>query len=1062
MLRLYCSVDRKENTDRLLREICQNRTSGQILLVPEQFSHTFERKLCEFGGDGVNLYAEVLSFSRLAARVFAAVGGSAETQTDASGQLLMMSLAVEQVRSRLKLYGVGAEKPSFLLKLIDTLDELKSDCITPERLTETSKRLSGVLAQKTEEFALLMESFETVCANLGQNPDTLLNRLLGALEGSDYAAGKHFYFDAFSDFNGVEREIIAALLDGGASVTVALHCDGLDGTAPQFESTRRTARELRDLAGNAEIRVFPAASAQDTSQIFGGSAAIDAPITFLEAKNEMQECRMAAGEILKLVEQGARYRDITVAYCDEAAYRNVLETVFRRAEIPAYFAGDTDILRLNVVHMLLSALEAATGGMDAQAVLSYLKSGFLPIARDRCDRLENYVLLWDIRGGAWEQAWQKHPLGLKKDRTEQTDAMLDVLNEDRERFVLPLVRLRDALRSAKNTAQMVLSLHRFTEEIFLAEQLEAMAQQCQAEGKLRQAQQYAQVYRLLCDLLEQMYGVLGESVRSADSFCDLFRTALSRCSVGTIPAALDCVSVGNLSSQRCADSRYLFVLGANEGAFPSAQTNQTLLSDQERSVLNDVGINVKPSTLRGLHRELGAMAGVLGVATDTLYMGGVSGRESYYLRRARKLAANARVLTDDRSLLEHSARDHLNHLLAHPEEMSEADPLYGEAQTLLHAKQYRLGALRDETVRALYGRTLSLSSSRIDKLASCRLAYFLSYGLKAQERKTAQVDAPEFGTFVHDILEHTARSIMAEGGFDCVTEDRALEIADERMEYYAREILAELWGSERAEYLFRRSFREVRGVVRQLWRELSVSSFRPQWFELKFGRREAMPEVKIVGEKISAVLDGVVDRADLWDCDGRLYVRVVDYKTGKTTFEPKKILLGIGMQMLLYLFALRRSGAHLLGKPLHCAGVMYFPANVPKIPLKSCFDEKEEAERKKLEKRTGLLLDHGRMLQAMDPNDPPVFLPDRDYCATAEQFDDLERFVLKTVGALADDLASGSVEANPYYENETKNACQWCDFRTICGENVEKRRLPALKTMADFWQKVEESVHGEI
>lgn len=1062
MLRLYCSADRKGNSDRLLREICQNQVPGRILLVPEQYSHSFERRLCEFGGDGVNLYAEVLSFSRLASRVFASVGGSAETQTDAAGQLLMMSLAVEQVRSRLKLYGVGAEKPSFLLKLIDTLDELRSDCVTPERLKEASRRLSGVLAQKTEEFALLMESYETVCANLGQNPDTLLNRLLGALEQSDYAVGKHFYFDAFSDFNGVEREIIATLLDGGASVTVALNCDGIDGTAPQFASARQTAKELLSLDKNAEISVFPSASAQTYSQIFGGTATIHAPITFLEAKNETQECRMAAGEILKLIEQGARYRDITVAYCDEAAYRSVLETVFRRAEIPAYFAGDTDILQLNVIHMLLSALEAATGGMDAQAVLSYLKSGFLPIARDRCDRLENYVLLWDIRGSDWEQTWQKHPLGLKKERTAQTDAMLDALNEDREALVLPLVRLRDALRSAKNTEQMVLSLYRFTEEISLAQQLELMAQRCQAEGKLQQAQQYAQLYRLLCELLEQMYGVMGESVRSPESFCDLFRTALSRCSVGTIPAALDCVSVGSICAQRCADSRYLFILGANEGAFPSAQTNQTLLSERERIDLFHAGIDLKPSATCGLERELSAMAGVLSVATDTLYFGAVSGRESYYLQRARRLAVNASVLTDDRSLPERSRRDHLNYLLAHPCEISEADPLYGEAQSLLLAKQYRLGALCEETVYALYGKKLSLSSSQIDKLASCRLAYFLTYGLKAQERKTAQVDAPEFGTFVHDVLEHTARAIMEEGGFDHVTEERALEIADERMEYYAREILAELWGTERAEYLFRRSFREVRGVVRQLWRELSVSDFRPKWFELKFGRGEPMSGVKIVGEKISAELMGVVDRADLWRCGDRLYVRVVDYKTGKTTFEPKKILLGIGMQMLLYLFALRRSGAHLLDEPLHCAGVMYFPANVPKISLKSCFDEKEAAERKKLERRSGLLLDREPLLHAMDPNEPPIFLPDRDYFATAEQFDALERFVLKAVGTLADELASGTVEADPYYENEAKNACQWCDFRTVCGENVEKRRLPSLKTMADFWQKVEECNHGEV
>ena len=1068
MLRLCLSTDRKANSAMLLHELCEKKKPGQILLVPEQFSHTAERKLCEFGGATINRYAEVLSFSRLASRVFTAVGGSAETQTDASGKLLMMSLAVENVRSRLKLYGTSAEKPAFLLKLIDTLEELRSYCVTPQMLRQASTDLSGVLALKMEEFALLMESYDSVCANLGQNPESRLTRLLHALDGSDFAQDKCFYIDAFLDFNGVEREILATLLNGGADITVALCCDDLHSSALQFSAARATAKELWQIASKQgiETRISVLEEKADRplsalkTRLFGGETAAQTEqtdqIIFIESGDETEECSIAAGQILKLIESGVRYRDITVACADYETYRFELETVFRRAEIPAYYAGDTDILRQNVIHMLLSAMEAATGGMDTQSVLYYLKSGFLRIARDRCDRLENYVLLWGIRGSQWEREWVKSPFGLSEGSEEKSQALLSALNEDRVAFVMPLIRLREGLHSAKNTAQMVLALNRFLDEIELNEQLHSMTQQLQQHGQLQRAQEYAQVYAIICAVLEQMYGVLGSSVHTPEAFCDLFRTALSQCSVGTIPATLDSVSVGSLLSQRCSDSKYLFLIGANEGAFPSAQTNATLLSEKERTSLLHYGIGLNPSVTGGLERELAAMVGVLDVPTQRLYFGGVNGRESYYLLRAKKLFPNTAKCTDDRDLIVRSRRDYLNDLLSHPEQIDGARSLREKAQKLVAAKDHTMGRLTETTVKALYGKTLRLSSSKIDTLASCRLSHFFKYGLKAQERKPAQVDAAVFGTFVHDVLENTSRQVMQEGGFDAVPLERVLQIADERMEIYAREMLADLWGSERAEYLFRRSFSEVRGVVTQLWREMSVSQFRPQWFEMKFGKGQLMPSVKIVGEKMTAELEGVVDRADVWRSGDTVYVRVVDYKTGKTTFEPEKILHGIGMQMLLYLFALRRSGAHLLDRPLTCAGVMYFPASVKKVVLEERFDAKAEEKRREAERRSGMLLDNAAVLQAMEPGEAPIFLPKKDSLATSEQFDLLEDYVLRMVAALADELASGEIKPNPFYISDKYNACAKCSYAEVCGAEIDKRWISPIKEMNEFWQAVEE------
>ena len=1076
VLHILLDTDRKANTDRLLARLCAAE-GRSILLVPEQFSHAAERKLCQAGGNRISRRAEVLSFSRLASRVFSELGGAAETETDRGGKLLMMSLAVEQVQPRLKIYANCADKPEFLLKLIDTLDEFRSFCVTAEALRTVSQRLSGVLAVKTEEFALLMESFDAVAANLGQNPETKLNRLLAALEESDYGEGKHFWFDGFTDFNGVELEIIAQLLASGAEVTVALLCDTLEHGGQQFAAARHTAQQLLRLAARqgikARVETFEAEKETPLQflrgHLFGGGAAAypgeQEYVTFLSAPDAETECRIAAGEILRLVEQGLRWRDITVA-CPDPAYPALLRSIFERAKIPAYFAGDRDIMRQPVVHMLLSALEAAQS-LETEPMLAVLKSGYLPLEDAAADRLENYALLWSIHGETWAKPWAMSPYGYRKHTDEAGQTLLDALNDDRVAFVTPLLHLRAALRGAKNTGEMVLALHAYLEEIDLRECLSARAETFYRAGKLQAAQEYAQVYGTICRVMEQMYGVLGASVRSADEFCRMFRTALRCYAIGTIPASLDCVNVGSLMSQRRGDSRVLFLLGSNEGVFPAAGGNQTLLTDGERSDLMEAGVGVNPTSAGRLELELAAIDSTLATGNERLYLGATE-NAAYFLRRARLLFPSAQTLDDADALTCRSERDYLTYLAAVPMQRRALAPeqpeLVARAQALSAAGDYDFGALSPAAVRALYDKTLHLSSSRIDKLAECRFAYFLNYGLNARERETAELDASIYGTFVHDVLEHTGRTVQRRGGFGAVTCDEVLAIAQARMEEYARTELADLWTSARAEFLFRRTFAEVRMVVRELYEELHKSEFTPTWFELHFADGETLPAVRIVGEKMTAKLTGYVDRVDVWRSGGRAFVRVVDYKTGKKSFDYTKIFYGLGLQMLLYLFALEQNGARLLGQPVEAAGVLYFPARIERVTVDDRFDEKKlNDQRQKVQRRSGLLLDREDVLQAMEPCEKPVYLPysygkdgeRRGDLADKAQLEALRQHIFRTVARLGDELYSGQVAPNPYFCDNMNNACQWCPYGSVCRERGERRWLTKLKGADEFWQAIE-------
>lgn len=1085
MLQIRLCTDRKVNQRQMLQELCERakeEETGHILIVPEQFSHMTERLLCEYGGDRIGRYAEVLSFSRLANRVFSEEGGIADTQTDASGRLLMMSLAVEQVRSRLKIYGSSVSKPEFLLHLMDMFDEFRSYCITPERLYEAAERLSGVLAVKTEEFALLMESFDAVSANLGQNPESKLTRLLSALETGSYAKGKTFWFDGFTDFNGVEQEIIAELLHKNASITVLLQCDDISHGAQQFEAARDTAKALLRNASVQRItpiiqripvqeEVTPLAYLRQ--HLFGGKnaefdGAQDA-VRFLHATDREVECRQTAQEILRLVAEGNRWRDVSVACADYASYRPVLESTFRHFDIPAYFAGDTDILRQPVVRMLLSALDAATGGMEQEDVLNYLKSGLTPLTRESCDRMENYVLLWNISGSRWGQTWTMHSGGLKKEFDSGSQEALDRLNSDRTLAISPLIRLQNNLHSAKNTGEMVRALYDFTESIGLSDRISAFAEESRRTGNAQAEQEYVQVYGIITELLEQMYGVLGQSVRQPESFASVFRTAISRCSVGTIPASLDCVTVGSLMSQRRCDTDYVFLIGAQEGSFPEVRTQNSLLTDSERIDLNRQGIEVAPTAAGNLDRELACIDSVLNAPEKRLYLSAIAGAEAYMVKRAMRLFPHASVETEPS--VSRAERAYLAHLVCTSDLPDEDQPLYAQAQRLIAAKGYSPGILSQDAVNALYGTRLRLSSSKIDKLAGCRFGYFLEYGLRAKERKAAQIDASQYGTFVHAVLEHTVKQVQEEGGFHKVSLDRVLEIAQGRMEEYAAQELADLWESARAEYLFRRSFSEVRAVVADLYREMSRSAFEPKWFELHFAQDGALPAIRIIGQNSVAELEGFVDRADLWQSGDKLYVRVIDYKTGRTTFNLTKVLNGLGLQMLLYLFALQRMGETLIGQKPEAAGVLYFPAKEEKVSLTDKLDSKGmDKKRRESKKRTGLVLDSYDVLQAMERcEDKPEYMPyayDKENNRTGslftkEQLEQLEQFVFDCVGQLSDALYSGEITANPYFINGEGGACKYCPYATVCREKKQERWLNKVTKTEEFWQIIEQEVQTD-
>ena len=1083
MLHLLLGTDwvavRNEILSRVAMDV-QGQHSGRILMVPELISHDTERRLCATAGDTASRFAEVLSFPRLARRVADSVGCAAESCMDNGGRVVAMAAAARQLASRLKAYAAVETRPEFLMQMVDAVDEFKRCCITSEDLLIASEQTDGSLAQKLEELSLLLGSYDALCAQGKRDPRDQMNWLLEQLEDGDFGENHVFYIDGFPDFTRQHLAILEHLIKVSPSVTVGLNCDKVDSSRMAFEKAGDTAAQLIRCARHAGVEVkieivkpAPIPLMPIRQALFQGplpEGDCSGIVSAVQADSAYSEVLATAEKIMDLVRGGSRYRDISVVCTDMTSYKSLCDLVFHRCGIPLYQSGTEDILSRTVIATVLSAMEAALGGFDRKDVLRYLKSVLSPLEQDVCDKVENYAVLWGIRGNRWLIPWENHPDGFADIMTEADQERLDQLNKAREIAMAPLQRLADGFRQAKNLAGQVEALYAFLEEIRFSQRLCAMAEEMDAAGDNRNAQILGQLWEILLSAMEQMHDVLGQTVWESDVFTRLFTLLLSQYDVGTIPPVLDAVTVGPVSAMRCQECKHLFVLGAVEGALPGYGGSQGLLTDQERVALRDLGVPLTGGALEGLQAEFAEIYGVFCGARETVMVSYPGGQPSYVYRRLADMAGTE-ILAAPRFGAALADEQDAGAYLARWEREDVAQELGVEAwyRDMCCRKHYDLGSIEPENVRKLYGSTLNLSASQVDRQAECRMSYFLKYGLRAKEQKEATVDPAEFGTYVHAVLEKTARDVMEKGGFHEVSLEETMDIALQYAKQYEQDRFGQL-DSQRLSYLFRRNRGELEMVVRELWEELKASKFRPVDFETAFGGNGKMSAIAVPAGSMNALLRGFVDRVDVWQENGRSYFRVVDYKTGKKDFDYCDVFNGVGLQMLLYLFALERSGEDVVGENALAAGVQYFPARAPLVAADGLLtDEQAEMARSKEWKRRGLLLGDDAVLTAMDPEDTGRLSATRKKDGTISgdvadrrQLKMLEKYVFQILGNMVDDIASGNVTPNPYTRGTAHDACAYCPYGAVCHKaTVAGRRNYKAMTAQRFWEEIgKEDRHG--
>ena len=1107
MLKLLLGRAGTGKTAAILSRIAAAAGQRQLLIVPEQASHEMERRLCAVAGNQVSLYAEVLSFTRLTNRVLAQSGGLAAPALDPGGRVLLMCAAQKAVSSALTVYARPSQKPAFLSGLLATMDECKQYCVSPQDLTKAGEEIPGQEGEKLRDLGLIFGAYDALSARVAVDPRDRLTRLAEELAKSGWAKGISIYVDGFTDFTPQQLQVLRQLWKQAGAVTVVLTCEpGEEGdTTGIFAPARRTIAQLSRAARDDRVKVEleglsgeNICKAEELSYIekhlfsensgpWKGAAEGVGMFTALTPRSEVE---WTASEILRLVrEEGLRFREVAVAARGFDAYAPLIEEVFGRYGIPVFLDSMTDILQKPVFAAVIGALDVVTGDYDADDIFRYLKTGLAGVSRADCDRLENYALKWSIKGRDWTTAspWSMHPRGYGFVMTEEDQALLAHLDQVRRSIVEPLEDLR---RNPNQTGEgQAISLYRFLERIQLPQQLTERAQVLRERGELKRAEEYGQLWEILCGGLEQCASILGHAPMGLEEFSQLLKLVLSQYDVGSIPVSLDRVVAGDaarLGDRRCSA---LFFMGTDDGALQVAPA-PGLFTDDDRSLLASMGLELSPQLTDKLDREMTIVYATCARPDKYLTVSWAAFSPQGEERRPSFLWERLRLLFPDVQPLREQILGDIFRLAA-PRPALELAGVYPEllgvlkTQTGLASLAERLergaglerGRLCQDAVTQIYGQKVPMSASRMDKYRSCHFSYFMQFGLKAKPRRAAGFQAPEYGTFVHYVLEHVLKDTAwkvedGEGGwiFDKGAVRRQIKAI---MGCY---ISQELGGLEnktpRFVYLFNRLIRPVTQVVENVLEELSVSSFQPISFELGFGDRGDLPPVELTSDGLTISVSGFVDRVDGWVHDGRLYLRVVDYKTGRKSFDLTEIWNGLGLQMLLYLFTLEEQGEKLYNYAITPAGVLYLPA---RAAVAKGSRSMAEGERQKLIdgelRRQGLILDDPEVLEAMESmkEGGPRFLPVKvsnrtgtitgEALVTAEHLGKLKGHIQRILAEIAGELASGVIDADPYWRGPEKNACLYCDYAAAChfeeGRGSDRRRYFSTMTGETFWASVD-------
>ncbi len=1057
-----------------------------FIITPEQFSFTAEKKLMDCLQTKAVMNAEVITLSRMAYRVISEVGGNKNNLSKCGKAMLVYSI-LNKYKKELKFLGKSDENIDLS---ITAITEFKKHGVTVDNLKEEAlKTEDEYLKSKLQDMTLIYEKFEEKIINNYIDETDLLTILANNLEKTDFIKDSIIYIDEFAGFTHQEYQVLKELIKQAKQVNITICIDDLNlNTNPDkdiYYSNKITLSKLLNLAKENELKLEAPVFLDEqyrfkTDELkFLSDNIYNKKTTKYEknvenielflAKNEYSEVEEVAKKISKLVRnQKLRYRDISIITKNIDNYSSLVKAIFNKYEIPVFIDEKRDLNQNIIVQYVLSILEVLNRNFSQEAVFSYIKLGFLDIEDDEIFKLENYCIKWGIK----QSKWKKDFIYELNDENKKQE--IERLNELRKQIIEPLLYLQEEIKKEKTAENITKAIYEFIQEQNIEEKIKTKITKLEDNNLLDLASEYKTSYKTIIDILDEIIVIFNKEKMTIDEYSKILKIGLKNSGLGKIPGTQDQVILGDVDRSRSHKVNTVFIIGVNDGVFPSVNKDEGFFNDIDREKLKQDGIELAKGTIDRIYEDNYNIYKAFTTAENKIYLSYVSSdsdgkslRPSILIGKIKKmfpkLEEKSDVITKNYEIINKVVTyEELIENISKLKDREKIEDIWYEIYNYYKSQNEWKSKLEEdlkglsysnlpeiikkENIDKLYGNTLNTSISRLEKYRSCPFSYYLQYGLKLKEKEQLKIKSFNTGSFMHETIDEFFDYVKQENmNLAELEEDEILKIVskiiDEDLNLEKNRIFTT---TAKYKVLVRRLKKIVSKALKYIIETIIYSDFNIEGTEIEFGKKgKYKPIVLELDDGKKVEITGKIDRIDTANSEDGKYLRIIDYKSSAKNIDLNEVYAGLQIQLLTYTDAICKQ------EDIMPAGIFYFSLleQMVKAEKKITDEEIEDMIRKNF-KMKGLIIADVKIIKMNDNTLKsgssklvPAALTTSGSInekwtngVKSEEFKILQEYIYKTIKDISKEILSGNIDLKPYYK-KGKTPCEYCEYKAICGFN---------------------------
>ena len=1069
---IYNEIDKKLKH----KENCK-----MYIITPEQFSFTAEQKLMENRKSIIN--AEVITFNRLAYRISNEIGRDIHTNLSKCGKAMMIYSILQSKKNELIFLNKSEENIDLCLR---TISEFKKHGIKIEKLKEENEKIRNkYLKNKLNDMILIYEEFQKKIENKYLDETDLLTILAENIDKSNLMKNSEIYIDEFSGFTEQEYLIIKKLIKLSNNLTITVCADNLDfDTNPNidiFYTNKITIKKIINLLDKNEkideINLENLFRFKSEELKYIEKCLFNQKVNIIKnevenmklflAKNQYSEIEYVAKKINKLIkEEKYRYKEIGIITKNIEKYSGLTRAIFAKYNIPVFIDEKRDLNQNIIIQYVLSILEIFNKNYSYESIFNYLKLGFLDDIGEDIFKFEKYCIKYGIKGAKFKRDFI---YGINENNKEE----INYLNELRKKIINPLNYLEHKIKENKNSENIIKEFYLFLINEKIEEKLNKKIKKLEESNFYDLATEYQESYRILINILDEMSLIFKNEKIKIDKFIKILKIGFKNSGLGRIPANQDQVILGDVDRSRSHKVKAIFIIGLNDGVFPSINKSEGFFDDEDREFLKQEGIELAKGTLENLYDDNFNIYKAFTTSEEKLYLSyassdgeGKSIRPSNLILKIKKVFPD---IIEESDIIQNEEKIEIineeilfENLILKINKIKNGEKISNEFlnifeyfklnekyknilnENLKYINYNFYENIKKENIEKIYGNNIKTSVSQLEKYNTCPFSYYLKYILKLKEKEEFKIQSFDTGSFMHEIIDKFFEEINCE---------KLNNITDEEIEKIIQKIINEkllkinnyiFTATEKYKLLVERLKRIIIKSLKYIIQTLVQSEFKLQGTEVEFSEKgKYKPIILNLEDGKTIEIIGKIDRIDIAEDSNHRYVRIIDYKSSVKNIKLDEVYGGLQLQLITYLDAVCKI------EDFVPAGVLYFNLLEQMISEKSKIREEEIEKKIKANfKMKGLILSDANVIKMHDKNlnsgysslVPVMLTKDgtpslkRSSVVTKEEFDKLQKYTDKTIKQIAKEILNGKIELKPYYKDR-KTPCEYCSYKTMCGFN---------------------------